>query len=577
MKGRPPESTQAAADLQAAVPDDRSRRSGVGLGAWMQAGAALLWLPQAAALAWAVQQLSAGAGFRAVVLPAAAVFLLGTLRALVHAAGSRLTFRAARAQLAAMRARAVTAIARRSPVDREKPASGFAASAIGEQAEAVLPYLSRYRPVRLRTALVPAAILAVVLPLSWLAALVLLVSAPLIPLFMALIGLRAKEASEAQMLEIGGMNGFLLDRLRGMTTIRALHATEATALRLRASAVALKERTMAVLRIAFLSSAVLELFSALGVALIAVYVGFHFLGQFPFGAWGGKLTLGEGLFILLLAPTFFEPLRELATVWHDRAAGEAALGALRGLAGEGDGAMLLPGALVAARASADTGARALPPAVAVRDLAFRYPGDAENVIDGFSLDVAAGEKVALLGTSGAGKSTLLALIAGLAGARTGEIAVGGMPLTGDTAASLRGRMAWIGQKPHFFAGSVARNVTLDRDRIGRADVARALTLCAIGDRAATCIVGEAGAGLSGGEALRLALARAAADPRADLILADEPTAHLDSMTAAEVTAGLLQSAAGRTLIVATHDPVLAARMDRVVRIGDAAPAGREAS
>jgi ATP-binding cassette subfamily C protein CydD len=570
----------------------RDRPSGRKAGAWLQVAAALVWIAQAAVLAWSVQQLASGAGFRAVLWPALAVFLLGALRAALHARGARLMFRAARAELAAIRARAVSAIARRSPVDRDRPASGLAASVLAEQAEMVLPYLTRYRPVRLRATLVPLAILAAVLPLSWLAAIILLAAAPLIPLFMALIGLRAKEASEAQMLEIGGMNAFLLDRLRGMTTIRALHAVDAVALRLRASALALAARTMAVLRIAFLSSAVLELFSALGVAMVAVYVGFHFLEQFPFGAWGGKLTLGEGLFILLLAPAFFEPLRELATVWHDRAAGEAALDALDGLVGADDGtALQLPGALPEASDSFGDGPR-LPPSVSIRDLTFGYPGRHEPALDGFSLDIAAGEKVALLGASGAGKSTVLALIAGLAPARAGEIVVGGVPLTGETAAAVRRRMGWIGQKPHFFAGSVARNVTLGRGWIEKADVAHALALSAFttysdaaeasgrsgfarpeeapgkrsGPPMAPRAVGEAGAGLSGGEALRLALARAAADPRADLILADEPTAHLDAATAAEVTAGLLRLAVGRTLIVATHDPVLAARMDRTVHV-----------
>ncbi|MES2533856.1 MAG: ABC transporter transmembrane domain-containing protein, partial [Pseudomonadota bacterium] len=149
--------------------------------------------------------------------------------------------------------------------------------------------------------------------------------------------------SEAQMVEMGGMNAFLLDRLRGLATLRALGAVDATAERLGDAAQSLRQRTMAVLRIAFLSSAVLELFSALGVAMVAAYVGFHLLGTLPFGAWGHRLSLGEGLFVLLLAPAFFEPLRELSAVWHDRAAGEAALEALDRLAQVGEA---LPGAAV---------------------------------------------------------------------------------------------------------------------------------------------------------------------------------------------------------------------------------------
>jgi ATP-binding cassette subfamily C protein CydD len=173
--------------------------------------------------------------------------------------------------------------------------------------------------------------LVCVFPISWVAAIILIVAAPLIPIFMALIGWRAKAANEEMLAESGGLNAFLLDRLRGLATIRALVAVDITAQRLRTDADSLRVRTMAVLKIAFLSSAVLEFFAALGVAAIAVYVGFSLLGSIDIGTWSGKLTLTQGLFILLLAPAFFEPLRELSAVWHDRASGKAAIDALDAL------------------------------------------------------------------------------------------------------------------------------------------------------------------------------------------------------------------------------------------------------
>ena len=188
-----------------------------------------------------------------------------------------------------------------------------------------MPWLSRYQTAMWRVRTVPLVIALAVASQSWVVALILVVAAPLIPLFMAIVGWRAKAASQAQMVELGGMNAFLLDRLRGLSTLRALGAVDATAQRLRANAESLRERSMRVLRIAFLSSAVLELFSALGVAMVAVYVGFHLLGHLPFGSWGQTLSLGQALFVLLLAPSFFDPLRELSAVWHDRASGEAAL------------------------------------------------------------------------------------------------------------------------------------------------------------------------------------------------------------------------------------------------------------
>ncbi|MGL4286052.1 MAG: thiol reductant ABC exporter subunit CydD [Phreatobacter sp.] len=543
---------------------DARHGRGVRAGGLLQVAAALVWLPQAALLAQAIGRIADGGGISAVLWPAVLVLGLGLMRAALDAAGNRQAFRAARAMLSDRRDHALAALGAGSPLDGGRPASGLAASVIAEQADALTPYLARFQPARLKATVVPLAILAAVLPLSWAAALVLLVAAPLIPLFMALIGWRAKAASQAQMVELGGMNGFLLDRLRGLATIRGLGAVDLTARRLRANAEALRRRTMAVLRIAFLSSAVLELFAALGVAMVAVYIGFHLLGQLEFGAWGAKLSLAQGLFILLLAPAFFEPLRDLSAVWHDRAAGEAAIGALRRLS---VGRLALPGAGVPA--TQPTMPPAGPPMVRIEGLSHRHAGAAAPVFDAFDLVVQPGEHVALLGPSGSGKSTLLALIAGLAPTTAGRIVIGDMVLTGETAAALRRRMAWIGQRPFIFAGSIRANVALGRSGIQADDVAAALQAVALGEIAARrsgAELGEGGAGLSGGEVLRLALARAAADRHADLLLVDEPTAHLDSATAADVSDGLVAVARGRTLILATHDPVLAARMDRIVRL-----------
>ena len=534
----------------------------------VQGAAALLWVPQAALLAWAVQRLGAGEGPTAVFWPAAGILLLGLLRAAAEAWGARRVYAQARLQLSALRARVAAALAARSPMDSARPAAGLAASVIAEQAEAVVPYLVRYGPARWRATVVPLVIVAVVACLSWVAATVLLVAAPLIPVFMAIVGWRAKAASEAQMVEMGGMNGFLLDRLRGLATLRSLGAVDATARRLGEAAQSLRSRTMAVLRIAFLSSAVLELFSALGVAMVAAYVGFHLLGTFEFGTWGRPLSLGEGLFILLLAPAFFEPLRELSAVWHDRAAGEAALASLDRLA---HGGVALPGASAApGRPESPPGSGGVAPSVRVRGLCFSHAGE-DAFFENYELRVAAGEHVALMGPSGSGKTALLSLIAGLVPAQRGEIQIGGVPLADDTVAALRERMAWMGQKPHVFGASVQANVALGRTGVQAAQVEAAMRFAALDGVAQArpgIALGEGGSGLSGGEAVRLALARVAAHPDADLLLVDEPTAHLDSETAERVADALMQLARGKTLIAATHDPVLAARMGRVIRLDE---------
>ncbi len=542
------------------------RHPGLKKAAVLQTVAALLWIPQAAALSTAIGHIANGAGVHDALWSAAIIAVLGILKSCLDAAGGRLAFRAARAELTVRRERAVAALARRSPIDGTRQSSGEAASIIGEQAELIVPYLSRYLPARFKASAVPLVILAFVFPQSWIAALVLLVAMPLIPVFMALIGWRAQAASEKQLAATGGLNGFLLDRLRGLATIRSLNAVDATALKLRADAESLKDRTMAVLKIAFLSSAVLELFAALGVAMVAVYVGFSLLGQIGFGAWAHGLDLTSGLFVLLLAPAFFEPMRELSAVWHDRASGEAAIRALESL--DGDGLTLAETPDVSAPVETRTGD------IRLETVSFRYGPDAERSIDDIDLHIRAGEHVALLGASGSGKSTLLSLIAGLAPCEAGRVLIDGQ----DTGPAAQETIAWIGQKPHIFAGTITQNVSLGRPSVSPRQAAEALDFAKLGKLAAAYRrrqLGDGGGGLSGGEALRLAIARAASKPDARILLADEPTAHLDTETANDVIESLLALAKGRTLVVATHDPRLAARMGRTIII-DAEPA-REAA
>lgn len=524
----------------------------------------LLWLPQAWLLAWAVQSMADDRGMAPLWPLAAGVALLGAVRAACDALGTRRAHLQARAWLSTVRARVVQALAATSPMDRRRAASGQAASAVAEQAEAIVPWLSRYQTALWRVRLAPLLIALAVASQSWVAALILVLAAPLIPLFMAIVGWRAQAASQAQMVELGGMNAFLLDRLRGLSTLRALGAVDATARQLRASAESLRGRSMRVLRIAFLSSAVLELFSALGVAMVAVYVGFHLLGHLSFGSWGQAMSLGQALFVLLLAPSFFEPLRELSAVWHDRANGEAALEALAAL---GEGAQPLPGAL-----SAPGPATGQACDLRLEQVLPQAPGSACSLAP-VSLHVRPGEHVALWAPSGSGKSLLLAQVAGLLPvAQPGRIHIDGLQLDGESANRLRARMAWMGQSPHVFAGAVAANLTLGRQGRNPDELRQALVQAGLGQVAqarAGATLGEGGAGLSGGEIVRLALARLALSRDAGLLLADEPTAHLDPATAAQVTDALLQLARGRTLIVATHDARLAGAMHRVVRLAPA--------
>jgi len=315
---------------------------------------------------------------------------------------------------------------------------------------------------------------------------------------------------------------------------------------------------MEVLRIAFLSSAVLEFFAAVGVAMVAVWCGFALLGALGWGSWGHPISAFGAIWLLLLAPDFYLPLRELSAAWHDKAAAEAVaeeLAALeqgpdRAILGQGQATAPLPGpaTLRIEGVSALAGARRIA-----------YP----------DITLAPGERLAVTGPSGAGKTTLLRLIAGLAAPESGRIEVAGRPLGDTTVDGWRARIGWMPQSPWFLDASLRANLTLGR----AGDLDAALKAAAGGGvvaalpRGLATRLGEAGAGLSGGEARRMALARAFY-PAPDVILADEPTADLDDATAATVIDGLLaQAARGATLIVATHDPRLTARMDRSLAIG----------
>lgn len=451
-----------------------------------------------------------------------------------------------------------------------RKASGEIASALVDQVEALDGFFAKYLPAMAAAALLPVAFAVVLLPVDVVAGLVLLITAPLIPLFMALVGWGAQGASRRHLRAFARLSGFFADRLRGLSTLKLYGRAEAEAASVAAASDALRQRTMSVLRIAFLSSAVLEFFAALGVAGVAVYIGLTYLG-FLDVRWS-PLTLQAGLFCLLMAPEVYAPLRQFAAHYHDRA---AALAAVTQIATLFDG---LPEGLPqdaaaqaepAAPAVVATGAAAL----AVAGLSVTAPGRPLPVLSDATLSLAAGEHVALMGESGIGKSTLIEAIARLRPC-TGDVRIDGTPLTQWREADLRARVALIGQKPQLLAGSIADNIRLGRPSASDAEVLEAARRACVLEFAESLPqglatpLGSRGHGLSGGQAQRVALARLfLRDP--GLILLDEPTAHLDEATQARVLDEILAFAAGRTLLLATHSPAVAARFPRVLRIADA--------
>ncbi|SSC74179.1 unnamed protein product [Ciceribacter sp. T2.26MG-112.2] len=528
---------------------------------------ALLWIPQA----WLVAQLLAAlVETRPPALapvPTVLAFVgLGLARHLGEALAGRMAFHVAQRIVTRERTDLIARESLTSPFGEGRQTSAALATLLASKLDALMPFATRYRLAAIKVAIVPAALLIVVTSISWVAGLVLLVAGPLIPVFMALIGMAARDASEKHMVATGTLNSVLLEWLNAAADIRLLNAEQRTVDRFRQSAETLRARTMEVLRIAFLSSTVLELFSAIGIAMVAVYVGFSLLGTFTFGAYTTPLSIAEGIFILLLVPDFFQPLRDLASAWHDKAAALAVAGELaerereprQTILGRGGKA---PAGLSGSLTVATTGLRC---STGGREIAFP------------DIRIMPGEKVAIVGPSGAGKTTLIALLAGLVRPSGGQIEVAGQPLDDDHADAWRSMIGFVGQHPHMLNASLRANISLVD---GRADAIRleAALHAASAEGVVTALprgvetrLGENGSGVSGGEARRLMIARAIyADAR--VIFADEPTADLDAATADRVI-GALEAAGrqGATLVIATHDPRLIARLDRVIRLGDAA-------
>lgn len=478
----------------------------------------------------------------AATLPWLALAFVGlAARGLVAQAGVMAGARTARAVKANVRGRVVGELF----AGRRGGLSGLTAAVEG--VEALDGYHGRFMPARVAAAASPLLVIALVAVASPVAAAILLFTLAPFVAGMVLAGTAAASESRRQFQALERLSGLFVDRTRALPTILAFQAEARTTRTVAQASGELARRTGRVLKIAFLSSGVLEFFSALAVALVAVYCGFNLLRLLPFPV-PETLDLPRAFFALAMAPEVYAPMRRLAAAYHDRQAAEAASSSLAPVDGARAKTVLPVDAIRAA------------PHIRFRDVGVAHEG--VTVVRGVDVDVAPGGIAVLAGASGVGKSSLLHLLLGLAPLTEGEVEVDGLRLSrvGDFV----GRIGWASQAPVVTPGTLGENIALARrDASTHQVMAAAAAVGLSGDLDRP--IDERGGGLSGGERRRLGLARALLTD-APILLLDEPTANLDAASERAMLDVIRRAARGRTTIIATHSEAVMALADRLVRL-----------
>lgn len=450
-----------------------------------------------------------------------------------------------------------------------KPVGSWATLVL-EQIEDMHDYYARYLPQMSLAVMVPVLILIVIFPSNWVAALILLCTAPLIPLFMAMVGMGAADANRRNFQALARLSGHFLDRLRGMETLRLFNRGSAETENIRVASQDFRQRTMEVLRLAFLSSGVLEFFASLSIAVVAVYFGFSYLGELNFGHYSTGVTLFAGFLALILAPEFFQPLRDLGTFYHAKA---QAVGAA-------DSLMTFLDAPLQERKKGSAQFNCNEPiCIEARDLVIL--STEEKVLAGpLNFTLSGNKRVVLVGQSGAGKSSLLNVLSGFLPYQ-GQLLVNGIELSELDPKWWREQLSWVGQNPQLPAPTIRENVLLSAPDASSEQLATALEKASVSEflpllpQGIDTPLGEAAARLSVGQAQRVAVARALLMP-CGLLLLDEPAASLDAHSEQRVMDALSDASRQQTTLMVTHqldyisgwDEVWVMRDGLIVQQGD---------
>jgi len=486
------------------------------------------------------------------VMPAMLALLpVFLLRFVANWRSSRLGAEASLLIKSEVRSRLFEKLRRLGPVALHDDKSGALASQLIDGVEALDGYFGRYVPAMILMSAVPLIILLAVFPSDWISGLVLIITAPLVPFFMTLIGKSAERHNQAQWEKLSRMGSHFLNVLQTLPTLKAFNASRRELDNIARISDAFRRTTMSVLRFAFLTSAVLEFFAAISIALIAVFIGFRLLD--------GEMAFFYGFFVLLLAPEFYLPLRNFGVQNHARMEAAAAAGQLAEILERPEGEP----------AGENTPKHGFQGAITARDVHFCYEAGREAALQGLNLQVQAGEHVAIVGPSGAGKSTLANLLLGFVRPDSGEVRVGATRLEAANLVAWRRQIGWIPQRAHLFHGSVVDNIRLGAPNasinqvLEACEAANALQFIDALPQGLETLVGEGGQGLSGGQIQRIAIARALVRNTPWLLL-DEPSAHLDAESERLVTEALARLSRSRTVISIAHRLQTVRNADRII-------------
>ncbi len=447
-----------------------------------------------------------------------------------------------------------------------KPAGSWA-SIVLEQVEDLQDFYARYLPQMLLAGFIPLAILIAVFPLNWAAGLILLGTAPLIPIFMIFVGVGAADANRKNVSALAKLSGHFMDRLKGLNTLKLFNRGAAEGKEIASASEAFRQKTMSVLRIAFLSSAVLEFFAAISIALLAIYFGFSFLGHLNFGDYGAGFSLFAGMFILMLAPEFYQPLRDMGTHYHAKAQAIGAAEELMKLLDyQHQEHAQTPLCSDTKRALKTLDWHAGVELVAQNFTVQSHSGT--TLVGPLSFQLHNQQQMAVVGPSGAGKSSLLNGLLGFLPYQ-GSLTINGVELKELAVDEWRAHLAWLGQDPQLFHGSVRDNVAMGNPNMDeqtvRALLEKAKVLDFVDQQALGLAhpVGEQMAGISVGQAQRIALARALGQ-QAQLFLLDEPTASLDRHSEQTVISALRDAMAQSSCLMVTHRLEQLMHMDTIL-------------